>query len=105
MIIALLEQYSNAVGMIGVITILIAYYLLSTKRMAADTILYQFLNFIGAWLILFSLVFHWNTASVTIEIAWILISMIGMYKVYKEKKQRKCPMEQFYVIGSERNNS
>ena len=41
-----------------VIIILIAYYLLSVGRWPADCLSYQWLNFIGAWLILFSLYFH-----------------------------------------------
>lgn len=44
---------------------------------------YQWLNFFGAWLILFSLFFHWNTACVIIEVAWILISVFGLYQAKK----------------------
>ncbi len=78
----LLLKISDPIGIIGVILILIAYYLLSVGRWVADSFIYQFLNFIGAWMILFSLYFHWNTASVLIEVAWIVISLIGMYRVF-----------------------
>ncbi len=80
-----LLNISDPIGIIGVILILIAYYLLSVGRWIADSFIYQFLNFIGAWMILFSLYFHWNTASVVIEIAWIIISMLGMYRVFYPK--------------------
>jgi len=79
----ILFRYADAVGMIGVILILIAYYLLSVNRMSAMSMSYQWLNFWGAWLILYSLFFHWNLSSVVIEAAWILISMLGMYKVWR----------------------
>jgi hypothetical protein len=82
----LLEKISDPVGITGVIVILIAYYYLSVGRWAADSFKYQFLNFLGAWLILFSLYFHWNTSSVLIEIAWIIISMIGMYRIFFPKQ-------------------
>ena len=82
---------ANYVGMVGVILILIAYLFLSTGRWIADSMLYQLLNFTGAWLILFSLFFHWNLSSVVIEIAWIIISVVGIYRVITASNCRtKC---------------
>jgi hypothetical protein len=72
---------SDPVGILGVFLILVAYYLLSTGRLGADTMRFQVVNFIGSWLILYSLLFHWNTASVVIEIFWILISIMGMLRI------------------------
>ena len=77
----LLATLADPVGIVGVIIILIAYLLLSTGRWVADSMKFQFMNFLGAWLILFSLYFHWNLSSVVIEIAWIIISMVGMYRL------------------------
>lgn len=82
----LIARISDVVGIIGVVLILIAYYMLSVGRWMSNSYLYQILNFIGAWFILFSLYYHWNTASVLIEIAWIIISMMGVYRIYKAKK-------------------
>lgn len=82
-----LFRIADAVGITGVILILIAYYYLSIGSWKADSMRYQFLNFLGAWLILFSLFFNWNLSSVVIEIAWILISVVGMYRVQKAKKK------------------
>jgi hypothetical protein len=76
-----LMKVSDPVGLLGVILILIAYYFLSVGRWNANHMIFQFLNFLGAWFILFSLFFHWNTASVTIEVAWIIISIVGMCKI------------------------
>ena len=78
---AFLQEIADPVGIVGVVLILIAYYYLSIGRWVADSLLYQFLNFLGAWLILFSLFYHWNLSSVVIEVAWIIISIIGMYRV------------------------
>jgi multisubunit Na+/H+ antiporter MnhB subunit len=76
-------KISDPVGIVGVILILIAYYYLSVGKWISDSMIYQVLNFLGAWLILFSLFFHWNLSSVVIEVAWIVISLIGMYRVLK----------------------
>ncbi len=85
----ILMKISDPVGIAGVVLILIAYLLLSMGRWSAHGLLYQFLNFIGAWMILFSLYFHWNSASVLIEIAWIIISMFGMYRIIWPSKSPK----------------
>ncbi len=78
--------YSNAAGLLGVTLVLIAYYLLNIKVFLADDIRYVMLNLAGSVLLLYSLFFHWNLSSVLIEIAWIMISLIGAYQYYRKKK-------------------
>jgi hypothetical protein len=77
---------ADVIGMIGVATILVAYLLLSVDRWVANSLRYHFLNFLGAWMILYSLYFHWNLSAVVIEISWIIISMVGMIRVFRMKK-------------------
>ena len=72
---------SDPIGILGVILILVAYYYLSIGRWVADSMRFQLMNFFGAWMMLYSLYFNWNTASVTIEIAWIVISIVGMCRI------------------------
>ena len=81
----ILMYWSDPVGIFGVIIILIAYFLLTTARWKSDNLIYQSLNFFGAVCILFSLYFHWNTASVLMEIAWLIISLLGIYRIYFPK--------------------
>lgn len=88
-------QFADISGIIGVVLVLIAYFCLNTNRMSAIDLRYQLLNFIGSWLILYSLYFSFNLASVIIEIAWILISVIGIYRCYKIDKQRKSRVSDF----------
>lgn len=83
---AMLSRASDSVGLTGVGCILLAYYLLNAGRIDSKSLMYQMVNFVGAWLILFSLFFHWNTASVVIEISWISISTMGMYKIYRSRQ-------------------
>lgn len=84
MIVEFLSKASDTVGITGVILLLIAYYLLSTNKMSPHSLTYQLLNLVGAAFILFSLFFHWNTASVLIEIAWITISLIGIVRIWRQ---------------------
>lgn len=76
----------NIVGIIGVILTIVAYYWLSINKISSTSLLYVLLNLIGSALILFSLFFYWNLASVIIELAWIFISLIGLYKVVKQSR-------------------
>jgi nitrate reductase gamma subunit len=74
---------ANTVGIIGVTLILTGYFLINTNRVTSKNLGYLSLNFCGAWLILFSLLFHWNLASVLIELAWIVISVVGFYRLLR----------------------
>ena len=98
MLFEIMSKLSDPVGIVGVVLLLVAYCLLSTNKMSAHSMKYQVVNCLGACMILFSLCFHWNTASVIIEIAWILISIISMCRLYRQGKQRKTASSKLYVI-------
>jgi hypothetical protein len=89
-----LVMVSNPIGLLGVTFILVCYYFLSTGKWKSEMMRYQILNFTGSWLILFSIFFHWNLASFIIEIAWIIISIIGIYKIRIGKKT--APVENIF---------
>lgn len=89
MIIEFLAKTSDVVGISGVIILLVAYFLLTTNRMSSQSLSYQLYNFIGAVCILYSLLFHFNLASVAIEVSWIIISVIGMCRIQTERNQDK----------------
>jgi hypothetical protein len=76
----------DMIGMIGVILILIAYFKLNMNTTAANKMDYLLLNLIGAIFLLVSLYFKWNSASVLIEIAWVIISLIGIWRANFLKK-------------------
>ena len=81
----LLVVIANPIGLLGVVLVLIAYFFLSTGRWMADSLYYQPYHLEGAVLILYSLYFHWNLSSVVIEIAWITISFIGLFRIIAKK--------------------
>jgi multisubunit Na+/H+ antiporter MnhB subunit len=82
-----LESFSDHVGIIGVVLTIIAYYLINTNRVTSQHFAYVWLNLVGATLLLYSLCFHWNLACVLIEIAWIAISLIGLYQTMMSRQQ------------------
>lgn len=78
----------DVVGILGVLLIVTAYFLITSRRLTGDDLTYHLLNFLGAWLIMISLWFNWNTPSVLIEAVWIAISSYGIWKWHKQRKRR-----------------
>jgi hypothetical protein len=70
----------NGVGIIGVVLILVAFFLLQIGKLSSRDFLYSLLNLLGALGILISLIYEWNLSAFIIEIAWILISIYGLIK-------------------------
>jgi hypothetical protein len=80
-------NFYDLMGIIGVSIIITAYFLLQIGKLYTENILFSILNIIGSTLILYSLYFNWNLASVVIECFWILISLIGVYKYFNKKNK------------------
>lgn len=79
----------NAIGIAGVILIILAYFLLQIDRLTQDHISYSLLNLIGALFLLISLFYTWNLASVIIEIFWLAISLFGLIKAIHRRRMKK----------------
>jgi membrane-bound ClpP family serine protease len=68
------------VGITGVVILIVTYLLLQLNRLESNRVSYSLLNAIGALLIAFSLLFKFNLSAFVIEIFWILISLLGIYR-------------------------
>jgi hypothetical protein len=78
----------DAIGIVGVAMVLATYFLLQSEKIDSKGFLYSFLNLVGALLIVYSLLYSWNLASFIIEFVWILISLYGLKKWYRSKRQK-----------------
>ncbi|MGD9152809.1 MAG: hypothetical protein PVG30_04015 [Gammaproteobacteria bacterium] len=76
----------DTVGIVGDILIISAYFLLQLGKVSGKSLPYLFLNLLGALFLLFSLIFAWNLAAFTIEIAWMLISIYGIWSTFRCNK-------------------
>lgn len=83
----LLASLANIIGVVGVILLLSAYFAITNGYLSSKTLIYQCLNFSASWLILFSLCFNWNLPSVMIEIAWIMISVVGIVRIIRDRRK------------------
>jgi len=73
----------DILGLLGVAIILATYLALQLEKVTAQDWRYSALNGIGAVLILISLLHSFNLASFVIEIAWLLISLFGLFKAWR----------------------
>lgn len=75
----------DVVGMVGVVIVVITYFLLQSEKIDSKGFLYSFLNAVGSLLVVYSLLYNWNLASFILEFFWILISLYGLKKWYRNK--------------------
>ncbi len=73
---------STYLGLLGVVLVLVAYVLLQAQKLSQNNALFYVINLIGSILILGSLYFHPNLPSVVIEIAWLIISVLGIWRCW-----------------------
>lgn len=75
----------DTLGIIGVVIILMAYLALQIEKLSAQDWRYSAMNGLGALLILISLYFSFNLASFIIEIAWLTISLFGLFRAFQTR--------------------
>lgn len=67
------------VGNLGVLILMVSYLLLQLNRLP-NGLLYSALNAAGAGLIVVSLLGNFNLSAFIIEVFWVLISFIGIFR-------------------------
>lgn len=71
-------QWTDIVGLLGVLLILLAFLLLQIGKLRGDGPTHQLMNAIGAAAVLVSLWHAFNLSVLLMESAWLLISMYGL---------------------------
>ena len=76
--------WHDLVGNIGVVCVLATYLLLQLGRLNVQSLWYSLINGLGAILIMVSLWIDFNLSSFIIEVAWLLISLLGVYNFLRK---------------------
>jgi hypothetical protein len=71
-------------GNIGVLLLMIAYLLLQLNKLS-NGLVYSLVNAVGAGLIVLSLLSNFNLSAFLMEVFWVLISLIGIYRHLRPK--------------------
>ncbi|MCL4804563.1 MAG: hypothetical protein KJ046_09710 [Anaerolineae bacterium] len=72
-------------GWIGTAALLLAYGLVSTRRLAGDSAIYQALNLVGGALILINSFYHGAMPSVVVNIFWVAIGLFALGRAFQRK--------------------
>ena len=78
----------DLVGNIGVVILIITFLMLQLNKLPSDGLAYSLLNAIGASLIVVSLLFDFNLSALLMEVFWVLISFVGIYRYFRLKALR-----------------
>ena len=73
------------VGNIGVVVLVITYLMLQLNKLSSSGLAYSLLNAIGASLIVISLLVNFNLSAFIMEVFWVLISLVGIYRYFRFK--------------------
>lgn len=76
-------------GWIGAILLLSAYFLLIHKNLTSRSSIYQWMNILGALLLAVNTLKLKAYPSFSINIAWILIGLYGIFHISKNRKSKK----------------
>lgn len=68
----------DVVGWTGAAALLLAYVLVSTKRIEGDSVAYQFLNLGGAVLLIVNSFYYGAYPSVVVNVVWIGIAVLAL---------------------------
>ena len=80
-------------GNIGVGVLIVTYLMLQLSKLRSDGLAYSLLNAIGASLIVISLLYDFNLSALLMEVFWVLISLVGIYRYFRLKALRSEPLD------------
>ena len=72
-------------GNVGVVVLIVTYLMLQLNKLRSDGLAYSLLNAIGASLIVVSLLYDFNLSALLMEVFWVLISLVGIYRYFRLK--------------------
>ena len=73
-------EFANMVGLMGASVYALGYSRVQFDRLDGNSPVYSLMQLIAACLVLFSLAFHFNVASITIQVFFITASIVGLIR-------------------------
>ncbi|HYK20813.1 MAG TPA: hypothetical protein VEV42_08770 [Pyrinomonadaceae bacterium] len=83
----------DLIGNVGVVVLMTAYLMLQLNKLSSDGLAYSLLNAIGASLIIVSLIYNFNLSALLMEVFWVLISFVGIYRYFRLKGLRSQTLD------------
>ena len=83
----------DLLGNIGVIVLMVTYLMLQLNKLSSEALAYSVLNAVGASLIVLSLIYDFNLSALLMEVFWVLISCLGIYRYFRLKALRSQTLD------------
>ncbi|PIU03759.1 hypothetical protein COT44_01640 [Candidatus Shapirobacteria bacterium CG08_land_8_20_14_0_20_39_18] len=77
-------MFFEIIGWLGTFAVLLAYFLVSFRKISSNSKEYQLLNLFGAIGIILNSAIHGALPSVGLNITWLLIAALALYKIAKK---------------------
>lgn len=82
----------DMLGLLGVAIGISCYARVQWRREFAKSFYYSAGNFLSSLLTIVSLLDRWNLASFTSNVAWLLLSLYGMFRCFKYHWEARHPV-------------
>lgn len=82
-------HWYDVVGLAGTLAILVAFFLLQTRRLSGTGLAYQLLNLFGASGVLVTLLGTFNPSVFMLELAWVAVSLYGIVRSLRERRRSR----------------
>jgi len=83
------EQIFELIGVAGIVFYILAYTLLQLGIIIGQCYTYTLLNLVAALLVLVSLTQQFNLAVALLQVSWVVISIVGIFRLRLTRRQRK----------------
>ena len=83
------EPIIELAGWLGTAALLLAYGLVSTRRLAGDSVRYQALNLVGGALVLINSFYHGAMPSVAVNVFWVAIGLFALGRVFVSRREKR----------------
>jgi hypothetical protein len=75
----------DLMGWIGAVLLLLAYALVSSRRLAGDSVRFQLLNLSGGLLLAANSAYHGALPSVAVNAVWIVIGLAALLRARRQR--------------------
>ncbi len=80
---------TEAIGVVGALTIVGAYFWVSSGRVDGTNPAFNLINLAGAGMILFSLAFRPNTGAIVLEIIWVIVAAAALVNWWRNRTDKR----------------
>lgn len=80
------ETFIDAVGWLGGLIVVVAYFMISSGKTNAKSPLFQSLNLIGSVFLIINTYAKGAYPSAVVNVIWVGIALYGFYRIFTEKK-------------------